>query len=270
MNASGWQARLFTVAMTLVSRGLMARDSLLGVTRGLRKHDAREEFFFASGGRRLSVVLVAGEDDAPVVLICHGIGERVEHWSAVQAYLRDHGVGSMVFNYSGYGASSGKICADFCDEDLVSAYAELKSRVGDAVPVFVLGFSLGSGIAGSGVGALMPPVAGLFLCEAFTSFRDAAHAAGVPRWMMRAAPDIWNTVEAMRGIHMPLCVVHSDGDKLFPLEMPRRIAEACGEWGELVVVSGLSHNGPYLKPGDSYWGPIVERVLESKRTKIPV
>jgi len=261
MGLGRWQAGLFTVAMTLVSRGLMARDSLLGVVRGLRKHAAREEFFFRSGSRRLAAVMVAGERGGSVVLICHGIGERVEHWSAVQAYLRDRGVGSMVFNYSGYGASSGHICAEYCDEDLASAYAELKRRVGEVAPVFVLGFSLGSGIAGSGAGSLQPPPAGLFLCEAFTSFREAAHAAGLPRWMARAAPDIWNTVDAMRRIRMKVCVVHSDGDRLFPMEMPRRIVDACGKRGELVTVAGLSHNEPYLRPGDDYWGPIVERVL---------
>jgi alpha/beta superfamily hydrolase len=261
MDASRWRAGLFTVAMTLVSRVLMARDSLLGVTRGLRKYETRQEFFFASGGRRLAAVLVEGPRDAPVVLICHGIGETVEHWSAVQAYLRKHGVGSMVFNYSGYGASSGKICAEHCDEDLVSAYADLKRRVGVQTPVFVLGFSLGSGIAGSGVRSLTPPAAGLFLCEAFTSFREAVHAVGIPLRWVRAAPDVWNTVEAMRGIQLPVCVVHSDGDRLFPMEMPRQIVASCMEWGELVVVSGLAHNEPYLKPGDSYWGPIVARML---------
>ena len=247
--------------MTLVSRGLMARDSLLGVTRGLRRQDAREEFFFSSGKRRLSAVFVAGVKDGPVVLLCHGIGERVEDWNAVQAWLCEHRVGSMVFNYSGYGASSGSICAASCDEDLVAAYAELKQRVGASARVFVLGFSLGSGIAGSGSGSLVPPPAGLFLCEAFTSFREAAVAVGVPKWMSSVVPDIWNTVEAMRTIRFPICIVHSDADRLFPLEMPRRIAEACGKMGELVVVSGLAHNEPYLKPDDVYWGPVVARMF---------
>ena len=73
-----------------------------------------------------------------------------------------------------------------------------------------------------------PAVAGLFLCEAFDSFRGAACAAGVPRWLTHTVPDVW--------------VVHSDGDRLFPLEMPRRIANACGSWGELIVVEGLAHN----------------------------
>jgi uncharacterized protein len=255
---------LFTVAMTLVSRGLMARDSLLGMKRSLRRNDLREEFFFTSGERRLAGVLLANAGHGPAVLICHGIGETVEQWSAVQAYLLEHGVGSMVFDYSGYGASSGEISVEHFAEDLVSAYAELKRRVGTLTPVFVLGFSLGSGVAGSSAGLLAPPPAGLFLCEAFTSLREAASAAGVPRLLIGALPDVWRTVDAMKDIRLPVCVVHSDGDKLFPLEMPRRIADACGGWGELVVVRDLNHNGPYLRPSDSYWIPIVDRLMANK------
>jgi alpha-beta hydrolase superfamily lysophospholipase len=148
-----------------------------------------------------------------------------------------------------------------CDEDLGSAYAELRRRVGEKTAVFVLGFSLGSGIAARGVASLEPAPAGLFLCEAFTSYREAARAAGVPKRLMGAVPDVWNTVEAMGRVRLPVCVVHSDGDRLFPVEMARRIAEACGEWGELVVAHGLTHNEPYRRPGDEYWGAVVERVL---------
>jgi alpha-beta hydrolase superfamily lysophospholipase len=251
------------VAISLVSNGLMARDSLLRVTRRLRKDAAAEEFFFASGTRNLAGVYVAANNAAPVILICHGIGETVGHWSAVQAHLSKRGVGSLVFNYSGYGASSGWISAENCDEDLASAYAELCRRVGKNPRVFVLGFSLGSGIAASGVRRLQPAPAGLFLCEAYTSFREAARVIGFPPWIARALPNIWNTVEAVKLLNLPVCVVHSDGDRLFPIAMARRIASACGERGELVVASGLAHNQPYLKPTDAYWGPIVDRVLRA-------
>jgi hypothetical protein len=218
-----------------------------------------EEFFLVSGERRLAAAWVAAEDDAPAILICHGIGETVEHWSAVQAFLQERGISSMVFNYSGYGRSSGAIRAENCDQDFVSAYAEIRRRVGAKRPVFVLGFSMGSGIAGSGIGRLSPPPSGLFLCEAFTSFREATRATGVPGRIARYAPNIWDTVTAMRSIQMPVCVVHSDADRVFPVEMARRIVEACGERGELVVVKGLKHNEPYLRPTEAYWGAIVER-----------
>ena len=175
-----WQLNLFSFCVTAISHVLLLRDRLRGVPRKLKKPVGGEEFLFASGGRRLAAVLVAAGERSPVVLLCHGIAETVEHWSAVQSLLEERGVGSMVFNYSGYGKSEGTIRAEHCDEDFVSAYAELRRQVGAERRVFVLGFSMGSGIAASGVGGLKPAPEGLFLCEAFTTFREATRAAGVP------------------------------------------------------------------------------------------
>lgn len=255
-----WRSRVLSWALTAVSGGLIFRHRLLGVTRRLRKHGARSEFFLASGERRLACAYVPGIIGGPAVLLCHGIGETIEHWSAVQALFADHGIASLIFNYSGYGKSSGRVRPEHCDEDLFSAYAELRLRVGPETPVFVLGFSLGSGIAAQGAGALRPPAAGLFLCEAFDSFREASCAAGVPRWLTRAVPDLWTTAATIERIQMPVWVVHSDGDRLFPLEMPRKIVKACGPRGELIVVAGLSHNEPYLTAAPSYWQPVIERI----------
>ena len=248
----------FSVAITLVSRAIRVHDTLLGRVRSLARAGSREEFFFPSGGRRLAGVWVAGTKGAPVILICHGIGETGGHWNAVQAFLAQRGVGSMFFNYSGYGKSSGTIRAEHCDEDLVAAYAELRRRVGPEARVFVLGFSLGSGIAASGVGALAPQSAGLILCEAYTSFREAVCATRLPRWLARGFPAVWNTVAVAPTLRLPVLVVHSDRDRLFPVEMARRIAQACGGGCELVVVHGLTHNEPYLKPTEAYWGPILQ------------
>ena len=239
MRIPPWRSLLLSTGLTAASRLLLLRDSLLGVTKRLRKPVAAECFFFASGDRTLSAVFVHGTAGLPVVLLCHGIGETVEHWSAVQARLQDDGIASLVFNYSGYARSSSKIRVDHCNQDLIHAYAELRRRVGLEASIFLLGFSLGSGVAAHGASTLEPPIAGLFLCEAFTSFREAAAASGLPYWLAHAVPDVWNTVAVIREIRVPLYLVHSDADRLFPLDMPKRIIEAHGQGGELIVVPGL-------------------------------
>jgi uncharacterized protein len=262
MKSERWKSLFLSGMLTAVGGALIFRDRLLGVTRHLRIHEARQKFFITSGKRKLASAYVPGVEGKPAVLICHGIGETVDHWSAVQALFHDHRIGSLVFNYSGYGKSSGRVRAEHCDEDLIAAYAELRQRVGPDAPVFVLGYSLGSGIAAYGAAALRPPVAGLFLCEAFDSFREAARATGVPRWLTKTVPDIWTTATTMKQVQMPVCVVHSDGDQLFPLEMPRKIVAACGQWGELIVVEKLAHNEPYLTAAKTYWHPIMDRISQ--------
>jgi hypothetical protein len=251
-------AKVLSRGVSLVSRALMKRDAMWGRVDRMPQDPSREDFFFVSGGRKLAGVWVAGPPGAPVVLLCHGIGETVQHWGAVQLYLREQGVGSMICNYSGYGKSEGRICVEHCDEDFVSAYAELRRRVGADAKVFVLGFSMGSGIAASGVSKLVPAPDGLFLCAAFSSLREGMQALWVPAWFTRLLPDVWNTVVAVRRLHLPMCVVNSDTDEMFPVEMAQKISSACG--CDLVVVKGLRHIEPYIRPTDLYWGPILERV----------
>jgi hypothetical protein len=55
------------------------------------------------------------------LLICHGIGETVEHWLGVQQLLAASGVASLVFDYSGFGRSSGFFNAKRCERDAVAA-----------------------------------------------------------------------------------------------------------------------------------------------------
>lgn len=260
-----WSREFFAIALAAASRAVMMRDGLFRVTRGMQRHPKAETISFASGDRELAASFVSGEPGVPFLLVCHGIGERLENWTAVQTLLRERGVGSMVFNYSGYGRSTGRVRAEHCDADLPAAHAELRRLIGDEVPVFVLGYSMGSGIAAQGVNALQPPVAGLFLCEAFDSFHEAACAAALPRWLVRTVPAVWNTAATVSQLRMPVWVLHSTGDKLFPLTMPKKIVAASQGAAELLIVDGLAHNEPVLKATAGYWELVVQRMLAGER-----
>jgi hypothetical protein len=218
----------------------------------------------SSGDRELSAVYVEAEGKAPTFLICHGIGERVEYWGGVQLLLQRLGIPSLVFNYSGYGASSGYVSAAHCEEDAMSAYRELATR--GCQSIFLVGFSLGSGVVSAAASKLK--VDGVILCEGYSTLREAAATIGLPRWMAHIVPNVWETVDRVRELEVPVLVVHSDEDRMFPLSMARRVADACGRRGELIVVHGLSHDSPIFAPTESYWGPVADwakRVARASR-----
>jgi alpha-beta hydrolase superfamily lysophospholipase len=184
---------ILSLGLTVISRTLLCRDRLNGTTRhmlGAFSSDA-ERLVIASGNRSLSAVYVSAGEGAPVFLICHGIGERVEYWGEVQVQLQRLGASSLVFNYSGYGASSGSVSVAHCEEDAMAAYRELVDRGHRSV--FLLGFSLGSGVVSAVASKLM--VSGVILCEGYSTLREAAAAAiGLPRWMTRVVPNVWENV----------------------------------------------------------------------------
>jgi uncharacterized protein len=250
--------KILSLILTVISREIFRRDRRSGKMKRILDafSFAEERFVLESVGRRLSAVYVSAGNDAPAILICHGIGELVEYWGRVQDVLKGMGVSSLVFNYSGYGASSGTITAAHCEEDVIAAYRALLDRGHRSI--VLLGFSLGTGI--SCAAASRFDVDGLILCEGFSTFREAAMAIGCPQWLTRTVPDVWDTVVRVCELSVPVLVVHSDADELFPMTMAKRIAEACGLRGELIVVDGLSHDAPIYTATPIYWHPIADWV----------
>jgi hypothetical protein len=248
----------FTIALTGISRALLLRDRMLGrvrpVVEGAGAEATVERHEIVSGGNVLDAVWVrpAGPVRA-VVLVCHGICETVEHWVPVQQLLAAHGAASLVFDYSGYGRSSGRIEAAQCERDAIAAFEYLEG-LAPGVPIAVLGFSLGSGIAA----AVMRRVRAsrLVLCAGFTSFRAAAHSVGIPAWLGPLIPPLWRAEESLRGCSLPILVVHGERDRIFPVKMGAELAACCG--AETILVPNLRHAEPYYDPQAEYWGPIVK------------
>jgi uncharacterized protein len=247
---------ILSLGLDVIGRVFLRRDRHNGSMKRLFDAFAfdQQRLTIPSGGRKLSAVYVRASDDAPVFLICHGIGEQVEYWSGVQELLKTMDVSSLVFNYSGYGASSGRVSVSHCEEDAITAYRELKGRGHRSI--FLLGFSLGSGV----VLAVAPrrKVDGVILCQGYSTLREAALAMGFRRWMTYAMPDVWHNLRRLSEVTTPVLVVHGDGDQLFPVAMAKRVHDACRERGELMIVSGFAHDGPVYFPTEAYWRPIAE------------
>jgi pimeloyl-ACP methyl ester carboxylesterase len=257
INRSGLIDNLaFTAAVTVASRAFILRDRFLGrVKRApLEDHPCLETWrrSIASGKQVLDAVFVnsVGEPARAAVLLCHGIGETVDHWFGVQKLLAARGVASLVFDYSGYGRSTGRIQWEQCEQDAVEAFGALKALL-PKTPVSILGFSLDSGIATAVLDRVSPEK--LILCSSFTSFQDAAFCAGLPRVLALLAPPIWNTEKSLRCCSLPVLVLHCLNDRLFPSQMALKLASVCGERARLVIVPNQQHNDPFYRPLSHYW-----------------
>jgi hypothetical protein len=258
------QDLIFTAAVTGISRTLIARDRLLGrIRRNIATeppHAKIDRQAIPCGEHLLDAVLVEPRN-APAqaaLLICHGIGETVDHWLAAQVLLAERSVATLVFDYSGYGKSTGAIDWSRCEQNALSAYETLRSRVPN-VPISLLGFSMGSGIATAIAGRVRPTR--LILSSAFTSFRDAACVLGLPRAWSPALPKIWNAKESLRQCSFPILIVHCERDRAFPVRMAAQLAANCGANAEFIVVADQAHNEAFYRPQRSYWDHILARLI---------
>jgi hypothetical protein len=260
MNHDALSSLAFTATVTVASKALILRDRLLGRVKSVSLDHSSElnlsRRTITSGGQLIDTVFATPVEE-PVraaVLLCHGIGETVEHWFGVQRLLAAQGVASLVFDYAGFGRSTGRIRWEQCEEDAIAAFDALKRLLPDT-PVSMLGFSLGSGIATAVLNRISPTH--LVLCSSFTSFQAASCCAGLPRRLSFLVPPIWKTEESLRQCLLPVLVLHSEQDRLFPTQMASKLASCNQERTQLAIISDQQHNDPFRCPKRRYWDHVV-------------
>nr|WP_246409221.1 alpha/beta fold hydrolase [Granulicella aggregans] len=255
-------------------RAILIRDGIAGVfvrpPSTLHAGTARQ-IAITSGSRRLDgLVLLPVSNSKAAVLILHGIGERLSYWRKAQEMLATNGIASLIFDYSGYGTSAGATTPENLRQDTLAAYDALQRLIPSTRPPFLLGLSLGTGVAVDAAPHLVPAPSGVVLCEAFSSLRSAAQAvlAAIPlpefaiRALAKLLPDVYRTAVSVRQVASPLLIVHSDADELFPVTMAHEIFSAAredeGRRAELFVPRSYAHNDAYLNPVPGYWQPILD------------
>lgn len=260
---------IFNSAIQTVGRVLLLRDLLFGWARWNWHIDKREtgvsRHWLPCGRYKLDAVFVRPElQPRAALLICHGIGETVQRWHAVQRLLAENGVASVVFDYSGYGSSTGFFDAKRAEDNAIAAFHFLRNEVAP-LPVSLMGFSLGSGVAA----AILPhvPAHTLLLCAAFTSIREAAHSVGFPGWLDFGIPPIWRAEENLRKCTVPVLVMHGERDRLFPTSMATAIEASCASSCDIVLIPGLTHNEPFHRPTINYWGHVIRHVARSAEAR---
>lgn len=235
------------------------RDRLLGRIPRFRSECptiTSTQHAIRSGKNVLDAVYVEPSSARPqsAVLICHGIGEVVSQWFPIQRIFAESGIASLVFDYSGYGRSTGHIDFLQCEQDAISSF-EILQRLAPGTPITLLGFSLGTGIAP----AILTRVKAnrLILCAGYTSFRNAAHAARIPTFLFFLVPPIWSAKDALCNCSLPILIVQGTHDRLFRKNMADDLLACCNGRADLLVLPARSHNEPFYNPQPHYWGPII-------------
>ncbi|MBN9053790.1 MAG: FecR domain-containing protein, partial [Rhizobiales bacterium] len=157
------------------------------------------------------------------LLLFHGNGETIHDFARIQVFLFKHHLSSMSFDYSGFGASTGKATVRNLNQDAKAAWRAFAQWAGNQRPKFVLGYSLGTGVALHNVSAFMPQPLGVIVYGAFSSAKNMVSyiSPGLPAWLKPIMPDLWDNVEAAASLREPLLVVAGMDDTNVPPSMGR-------------------------------------------------
>lgn len=197
----------------------------------------------AEDGQPLSAWWLPGHPEAPVVLFFHGnagcLGFPPVRLRRL-ATIRRAGASVLALDYRGYGQSPGSPSEPGLYADGEAAYREALRRAKDPGRLVIHGRSLGGAVACHI--ASQHPCAGLVLESTFTSIPDVfSHHLG--RWVAERVRHRFANRERLRGVELPLLVMHGTADRLVPVWMGRELFRGAAGRRSLWLVRGAGHNG---------------------------
>jgi pimeloyl-ACP methyl ester carboxylesterase len=176
----------------------------------------------------------------------------------------DGGWRVYLFEYPGYGARAGSPS----ERDIKSAASRALQQLldEDPHPVYLLGESLGSGVASYLAGEFPQQVAGLLLVTPFTSLVDVAayHYAWLPVGSLMR--DRYDSVAALSRYGGPVAFLLAGRDEIVPAQLGRQLYNGYTGPKLLRVEPGAGHNSLPLHAGAGWWREVSAFLLRPPAT----
>lgn len=187
----------------------------------------------------------------PRILVLHGNAGDALGRADYLPVLEAAGFQSVLLEYPGYGPRDGEPSEKALVADARAALRRLKAEAPG--PVFLLGESLGSGVAVQAAAAERGAVAGLLLVVPFARMTEVA-AGHYPYLPMKVLlRDRWDSLEAVRGYPGPVAILIAERDEVVGADQGRRLAQGCPGPVRVWEVPRVGHNGLPLMPGRPPW-----------------
>lgn len=175
------------------------------------------------------------------LLLCHGNANNLSCWSGrVLALQKSLGQSVLIFDYPGYGKSSGKPSESGCYDAADAAYDWLiQDRKIPGKQIILYGESLGGGVATEL--AVRLPHRALVLVRTFTCVPDIVRKSV---WTSSVAPLVHNQFDNLARIPhctAPIFIAHGDKDTLIPLAQAVKLYQAAPQPKRGHVLKNCGH-----------------------------
>jgi fermentation-respiration switch protein FrsA (DUF1100 family) len=192
----------------------------------------------------------------PMLLWCHGNAGNISHRLDNIRELYRRGLSIFIFDYRGYGRSTGSPSEPGMYQDALASYdyvVHQRRTVADRIVLF--GRSLGACVAGEV--AIRRPAAGVILEGAFPSIQAMSdqHYLGLPaRWFVNVE---FNLAQKVGKLQRPVLVIHGEMDSIVPVGLGRQVFDAAHEPKQWYMVPGAGHNDVPFVGGIPYYQKIM-------------
>jgi fermentation-respiration switch protein FrsA (DUF1100 family) len=215
----------------------------------------RDVELWSADGNRIHAWWYPCDGATGAVLYCHGnAGNLSMRGTAVKQWLREMNESVLIFDYPGYGKSTGSPGEAGCYAAADAAYDWLTHE--QQIPperILLFGKSLGGGVAADL--ASRRPHRALVLAKTFTSIPDVGQGLYpfLPvRLLMR---NRFDTLAKLGKCHQPVFIAHGTADSLIPFAHAERLYAAANEPKGFLAMPGVGHNDAF--PAE-FWAALRE------------
>ncbi|MCP4133380.1 MAG: alpha/beta hydrolase [bacterium] len=192
------------------------------------------------------------------VLFCHGNAGNISHRLESIQIFHSLKLDVFIFDYRGYGKSTGEPSEEGTYLDAAAARDYLLSQ--KKIPhgkIIVFGRSLGGAVATRFASQTTPVM--LILESTFSSAYDVGkfHKPGLPVGLIIG--DTYNSAEYIAKVSCPVLIIHSTEDEMIPYKLAQKLFSHAKEPKEFVTIHG-SHNGGFIDSRKTYV-PALEKFI---------
>lgn len=206
----------------------------------------------------------AGVNARGLVIVFHGNAGNIGHRLDYLRMFHEIGYASLIFDYRGYGRSSGKPSEDGTYRDAAAAWRHGTQALGyPAARIVLFGESLGGAVAAQLASVQRP--AALVLTSTFTSVPDLG--TQIYPWLpVRLLARIrYDTRERLASIAAPVLIIHSRGDDIIPFRHGEQLFAAAKPPKRFLEIEGGHNEGfvfgreVWIRGLDEFLRPALER-----------
>ncbi len=224
--------------------------------------EVEDVYFKSQDGISLHGWYIPIRDPQATLLWFHGNAGNITHSLENILLLKPLKLNIFIFDYRGYGLSSGEPDEQGLYKDSFAAYEYLvQEKKVPTEKLFLFGRSLG-GVCAVEV-ASQRSAAGLILESTFTSAQDMASSMFPLLPVGRFIKSRFNSLETIVSVRMPKLLLHGTEDEIVPNRLGRKLYAAAPEPKQFYDIANAGHNDTYATGGQPYFNALQKFVNET-------
>jgi hypothetical protein len=216
-----------------------------------------EEMRIEVPGAALDALLFRQPNPRGLVFYLHGNGGDLTTWTTGLEFYRRINYDLFIFDYRGYGKSTGQIENEAqLHADVRAAWESVSPRYG-GMPIVVFGRSLGTGLATRLAADVAPAM--VVLVSPFTSLAavGSRHYPLVPQFLAKYPLRSDTIIGTVRS---PVLLIAGTQDRLIPLSDGEQLKALARSPAELLAIDGAGHNDIHRFP--AYLDGLADRLIK--------